>query len=124
MNIGGSTFSAFLIAVPVWIATVIIIAAYLDTVDRLVAYMKTFHGPAWTRLRRRYPVFNNASWAPYRRPRKSRAVFEILWMWRTPLRDGALGSLRRRARWLAILVVFGVAASTIVFALFDGFSAR
>src|SRR5436190_16721160 len=100
--------NAFLIAVPIWIASLLCMLCYLYYADRLTRHMREFHGQAWRRINRRWLYFRRARWRPYSRPRKEAALMEIVWCWRRPLRDQELNKLAdiTRVLWLASLCCF------------------
>ena len=111
--------SGLLIVVPVFAVTVVISQGYLRASDRLVSYMKEFHGAAWARLNGRFLMFPGWGGNVYRRPRKARVIEEMVWCWRMPLRHPELQKMIIRVRWLGVLVALSIAASIVAFAMVD-----
>ena len=114
-----TTIESLAIAVPIWVATTIAGAAYINAANRVVLYLKEFHGPAWDRLQRRFLVFRRAGRNRYFAQRKARALRDVVWCWRAPRRHQELDRMVRSVRRLAVVAVAGMVASIVVFALFD-----
>jgi hypothetical protein len=110
----------FFIAIAVWIYTAAVSWNYLRTVNRLVVYMKEAHGPAWSRLNRRFlGIWGIWPGTFYRSPRKAGVVEEMIFCWRRPLRHAELDKMLGKARVFAFCAMLGIVATIVSFALFD-----
>jgi hypothetical protein len=89
----------------------------------LVGYMKEFHGPAWSRLNRRFigigGIIPVRSRRPFYSPRKGWALQEIVWCWRRPLRHQKLDAMIVNVRTLQVIGGIAVGLSLAAFGFLD-----